>query len=81
MAINSNFVVHLNTVKKGFKTCSCIFVFQMIFGTGDFLEAVTVTANTGFVRAAGQKHLELAVYLHPSRALTEQKQKTAKKIN
>ena len=27
-------------------------VFQIIFGTGDTLQAVTVSANVGFVRAA-----------------------------
>ena len=27
-------------------------LFQAIFGTGDFLQAVTTTANVGFVRAA-----------------------------
>lgn len=41
--------------------CGCRFVFptvflisrhQVIFGTGDFLQAVTVSSNMGFVRAA-----------------------------
>ncbi|CAF0939013.1 unnamed protein product [Rotaria sp. Silwood1] len=45
---------------------------KIIFGTGDHLRAVTMTANRGFVRAAAQQGVPFAVYLHESRALTEQ---------
>jgi len=38
-----------NQIKKG------VFSFQIIFGTGDSLKAVTLTANSGFVRAAYQQ--------------------------
>lgn len=51
---------------------------QVIFGTGDELRAMTVTANVGFVRAAEQRGVDLAVYIHPSRALTQMKEATAK---
>ncbi len=46
---------------------------RAIFGTGDRLKVVTVTANSGFVRAARGQGVELAVALHESRALTEDK--------
>ncbi|UJR30833.1 hypothetical protein I4U23_018350 [Adineta vaga] len=47
---------------------------KIIFGTGDHLRAVTMTSNRGFVRAAAQQGVPFAVYLHESRALTEQQQ-------
>ncbi|XP_023324903.1 UPF0415 protein C7orf25 homolog [Eurytemora carolleeae] len=47
---------------------------RAIFGTGDNLKILTVTANSGFVRAAGGQGLNLAVIIHESRALTEGKQ-------
>lgn len=47
---------------------------KIIFGTGDQLKCVTVSANSGFVRAAEHQGLTFAVYLHQSRALTERKQ-------
>ncbi|XP_021961981.1 UPF0415 protein C7orf25 homolog [Folsomia candida] len=50
----------------------------VIFGTGDTLEAVTVTANTGFVRSAKTQGVELAAFVHESRALTEQKENKVK---
>ncbi|XP_056007687.1 UPF0415 protein C7orf25 homolog isoform X4 [Ostrea edulis] len=50
---------------------------KIIFGTGDKLRAVTVTANSSFVRAAQHQGVSYAVYLHPSRALTEEKEKSA----
>ncbi|XP_045168917.2 UPF0415 protein C7orf25 homolog [Mercenaria mercenaria] len=53
---------------------------KVIFGTGDSLRAVTVTANSGFVRAAEHQGVTFAVFLHASRALTEQKEKTAEKL-
>ncbi|TRY68341.1 hypothetical protein TCAL_01406 [Tigriopus californicus] len=53
---------------------------QAIFGTGDRLRVATVSANSGFVRAAKGQGVDLAVILHESRALTEDKMKTAKPI-
>ncbi|XP_061185667.1 UPF0415 protein C7orf25 homolog [Saccostrea echinata] len=50
---------------------------KVIFGTGDKLQAVTVTANSSFVRAAQHQGVSYAVHLHPSRALTEEKEKSA----
>nr|XP_039255796.1 UPF0415 protein C7orf25 homolog [Styela clava] len=51
---------------------------KVIFGTGDSLKAVTVTANTGFVRAASQCDVRFSVFIHEARALTERKEKSAK---
>lgn len=45
-----------------------------IFGTGEYLEAVTVTANHAFVRAAMNQGIYFSVFLHESRALTQEKQ-------
>lgn len=45
-----------------------------IFGTGEYLKAVTVTANHAFVRAAMNQGINYSVFLHESRALTEEKQ-------
>ena len=53
---------------------------KVIFGTGDALKVVTVSANTGFVRAAQSQNIDLAVISHEPRALTEDKMKTARKI-
>jgi len=53
---------------------------RAIFGTGDSQRVVTVTANSGFVRAAGGQGVQLAVVLHESRALTEDKQLRASQI-
>nr|KAG5696769.1 hypothetical protein BaRGS_013578 [Batillaria attramentaria] len=50
---------------------------KVIFGTGDALKAVTVTANSGFIRAAKNQGISFAVHLHPARALTELKEATA----
>ncbi|KAJ8929580.1 hypothetical protein NQ314_017717 [Rhamnusium bicolor] len=46
-----------------------------IFTFGDRIRAVTVTANDGFVRAAKQQGINFVVFVHESRALTEQKEK------
>ena len=48
-----------------------------IFATGDNLRVLTVTANTGFVRAAAGQGVNFAVLTHQSRALTEDKEKSA----
>lgn len=48
---------------------------KIIFGTGDYLKLVTVTANKGFVRAALQSGVHLSVFQHEPRALTEIKEK------
>lgn len=53
---------------------------KVIFGTGDRIQSITMTANFGFVRAAEHQGVKFAVFLHPSRALTQQKEKDAKKI-
>jgi len=50
----------------------------VIFGTGDAIQAVTVTANSGFIRSAKTQGVELAAYIHESRALTEQKENIAR---
>ncbi|XP_068565395.1 UPF0415 protein C7orf25 homolog [Cebidichthys violaceus] len=45
-----------------------------IFGTGDSLRAVTVTANSRFVRAAANQGVRYSVFIHQPRALTEGKE-------
>jgi len=44
-----------------------------IFGTGDSLKAITLTANAAFLRVSSDQGVNFNVYLHPARALTEQK--------
>ncbi|KAF5270430.1 hypothetical protein FQR65_LT05618 [Abscondita terminalis] len=51
-----------------------------IFKFGDRIQAVTVTANDGFVRAAKQQGINFVVFIHESRALTEQKELKATRI-
>ncbi len=46
---------------------------RAIFGTGDRLGVITVTANGGFVRAARGRGVHLAAVVHESRALAEDK--------
>jgi hypothetical protein len=46
----------------------------VIFTFGDRIGAVTVTSNDGFVRAARQQGIDFVVFVHESRALTEQKE-------
>ncbi|XP_030258986.1 UPF0415 protein C7orf25 homolog isoform X2 [Sparus aurata] len=46
----------------------------MIFGTGDSLRAVTMTANSRFVRAAANQGVRYSVFIHQPRALTEGKE-------
>lgn len=46
----------------------------MIFGTGDALRAVTMTANSRFVRAAANQGVRYSVFIHQPRALTEGKE-------
>nr|XP_040027050.1 UPF0415 protein C7orf25 homolog isoform X2 [Gasterosteus aculeatus aculeatus] len=45
-----------------------------IFGTGDSLRAVTMTANSRFVRAAANQGVRYSVFIHQPRALTEGKE-------
>ncbi|KAF7266907.1 hypothetical protein GWI33_019834 [Rhynchophorus ferrugineus] len=53
-----------------------------VFMFGDRIKAVTVTSNDGFVRAAKQQNINFVVFVHESRALTEQKEMTkAKPLN
>ncbi|KAM9844873.1 UPF0415 protein C7orf25 homolog [Aulostomus maculatus] len=46
----------------------------MIFGTGDSLRAITMTANSRFVRAAANQGVRYSVFIHQPRALTEGKE-------
>ncbi|XP_066543239.1 UPF0415 protein C7orf25 homolog [Amia ocellicauda] len=46
----------------------------MIFGTGETLKAITMTANSGFVRAAANQGVKYSVFIHLPRALTEGKE-------
>lgn len=48
-----------------------------IFGTGDALKAITMTANSGFVRAAVNQGVRFSVFIHQPRALTESKELSA----
>ncbi|XP_068090613.1 UPF0415 protein C7orf25 homolog [Hyperolius riggenbachi] len=48
-----------------------------IFGTGDSLRAITMTANSGFVRAANNQGVKFSVFIHLPRALTESKESSA----
>lgn len=50
---------------------------KAIFGTGDQIKAVTVTANNGFLRAAHAQGVDFVAIVHDSRALTEAKEVTA----
>ncbi|XP_041805359.1 UPF0415 protein C7orf25 homolog [Chelmon rostratus] len=52
----------------------------MIFGTGDSLRAVTMTANSRFVRAAANQGVRYSVFIHQPRALTEGKEWRASPI-
>ncbi|XP_017296087.1 UPF0415 protein C7orf25 homolog [Kryptolebias marmoratus] len=47
---------------------------MMIFGTGDSLRAVTMTANSRFIRAAANQGVHYSVFIHQPRALTEGKE-------
>uniref|UniRef100_A0A182PHX3 DUF1308 domain-containing protein n=1 Tax=Anopheles epiroticus TaxID=199890 RepID=A0A182PHX3_9DIPT len=51
-----------------------------VFAFGLYHRAVTVTSNEGFTRAAKMQGLEVPVYLHDARALTEDKERTAKPL-
>lgn len=53
---------------------------RKIFGTGDELRAITVTANEGFVRAAKSQGVSYAVVVHESRALSESKEAFAETL-
>ncbi|KAK5649905.1 hypothetical protein RI129_000934 [Pyrocoelia pectoralis] len=52
----------------------------IIFKFGDRIQAVTITSNDGFVRAAKQQGIYFVVFVHESRALTEQKEMKVVKI-
>ncbi|XP_053670601.1 UPF0415 protein C7orf25 homolog [Anopheles nili] len=52
-----------------------------VFAFGLFHRAVTVTSNEGFTRAAKMQGLEVPVFLHDARALTEDKERTAKPLH
>jgi hypothetical protein len=46
---------------------------RAIFGTGHALMATTMTANVSFAATAKERGIFLSLYIHPARALTEQK--------
>lgn len=47
---------------------------KIVFGTGDMMKAVTVSANIGFLRAARSQGVKFVAFVHESRALTECKE-------
>ena len=47
---------------------------KIVFGTGHSFHAITVSANNKFVRSVSNQGLNIAVYIHASRALSEQKE-------
>lgn len=47
---------------------------RVIFGTGHALKATTATANAAFAATAKERGIFLSLYMHPARALTEQKE-------
>ncbi len=47
------------------------------FGTGETNQAITVSSNTGFIRAARQQDVFISVKEHRPRALSEQKEASA----
>lgn len=51
-----------------------------IFAFGMQQRAVTVTSNEGFVRAARMQGIDVPVFVHEARALTEEKEGTAKRL-
>lgn len=46
---------------------------KVVFGTGDYFQVMTLSANSGFVRAARNQGINVAVILHEARALSEGK--------
>lgn len=46
----------------------------IIFGTGDERKALTITSNSGFIRAAQQAGVRITAFEHQARALTEDKE-------
>ena len=53
----------------------------LIFAFGKQNRALTVTSNMGFIRSAKMQNVDVPAILHPARALTEQKQATATRID
>lgn len=51
-----------------------------IFAFGLEHKAVTVTSNEGFIRAARMQGLDVPVFVHEARALTEEKEKNGKRV-
>ncbi|XP_054707488.1 UPF0415 protein C7orf25 homolog [Uloborus diversus] len=47
---------------------------KIVFGTGDSMKAITVSANLGFLRAARSQGIKFVAFVHESRALTECKE-------
>lgn len=51
-----------------------------IFAFGLEHKAVTVTSNEGFIRAARMQGIDVPVFVHEARALTEEKEKAGKRM-
>ncbi|XP_076680446.1 UPF0415 protein C7orf25 homolog [Andrena cerasifolii] len=54
---------------------------RLVFATGEYMKAITVSANEGFVRAARMQGIECTVFLHEPRSLSEIKEAFATKIS
>lgn len=53
----------------------------LIFAFGKQNRAMTVTSNMGFIRSAKMQNVDVPAIIHPARALTEQKQTTATRLD
>lgn len=51
-----------------------------IFAFGVHHKAVTVTSNEGFIRAARMQGIDVPVFVHEARALTEEKESNGKRV-
>ena len=67
------YVTPSNRIAKLIDTCRISSRHKVVFGVGDALHAVTLSANRQFVQAAKEQGVTLLVALHPPRALTEKK--------
>lgn len=54
---------------------------KVSFGTGETHGAVTISSNTGFIRASRQKGIYVSVFEHRPRALSEKKESNATVID
>jgi len=51
---------------------------KLAFGTGETYKAVTLSSNSGFIRASRQQNVFVSVFEHRPRALSEAKEPAAK---